>query len=190
MIFIQSNIADSDMLSVHNPLNFIVQVEHTGTPPDICTVKVKSGGIELAEFNAIPYADDFTTRDFLFIADDVIRSYMDDFEDELIGEKEIRRVTNITKDFELEFECNDEILTVEFTALHASSQLTEDVDVEEVYFNADAFYTGGEDLPVYIYISAFETDVITIGSAVTEDYALDYDDYVFQDNDGFLFKIN
>ena len=79
----QSNITeDCNLLAVHNPLSFFVDADYTSTAPNKLAVEIWDTTQKLGTFNCIPYEDvSSNVRRFLFIADELLRSYMQSYED-------------------------------------------------------------------------------------------------------------
>ncbi len=88
---IQDNKVDGwELLSVHNPLCFIAEVDYDGLTPDYIDVELKSGGDSIVKMKAISFKDSSPkSRQFIFIADSVIRGAMPDFNDEAQGSKHL-----------------------------------------------------------------------------------------------------
>ena len=129
----------------------------------------------------------------MFIADNIMRGFMDDFGDTLQTNGSIESIEEMTKIFRLEFVDETDTYSDEITivALHSSRQFGEDINMSEVYGNENNTYYGYEGKPVYMYIYNYDEDNeigITPGETGQE-YALDYDDEEFADTDDELFTI-
>jgi hypothetical protein len=192
---VQDNkVGNCDLLAVHNPLVFLIDVVYTSTVPDalFCELQDSDSNV-LNTFSAIPYEDSSTEskRTYAFIASNVLKAYMDDFEDFETDEGTLDFVENITKQFVLRFYIDSIETSIAFTAIHAARQFGELPALTEIYNNNNERYYTGKNNPVYIYIyNSDENNNISIGAPTSDDlYALDYDDVVFVDSDDSRFKI-
>lgn len=187
---IQTNVDECELLAIHNPLTFIVEAAYTGTAPEACTCLVYSNSVLLGTYKMIPYSDFLLRRRFVFVGDAIIRSFMEDFTDELITEKSLTKVKNITKNFQLVITCDAISRTVDFTALHGAVQFGEKPSLKAIEQNSHEIYIGGENSPVYIYFyNPFEGSTLTINTPFYDDAAFDFDEEIFYDNDYYSFKI-
>jgi hypothetical protein len=187
---VQKNITDSvNLLSVHNPLVFLIDVVYNTSLPEVLNVKVyDSSDVLLDTFACIPYQDILTTRRFAFIADDILRGYMGTIDDFASSEKVLEYVDGMTKGFKLVFydpavpTTKDE---VSFVAIHAASQFGEYPYLESIYINEDDTYYAAAGKPVYCYIYNDDTDnILTVGVGEVEFQRLiDYDDVALLDFD-------
>jgi hypothetical protein len=151
----QDNIeGESNFMPVHSPLVFLVDADYTGTVPDYIYCKVYHAGYLLNTFKCIPYQLVSTGKyRFMFIADSILRGYMDDYAD-FYQEEGAADVENITKEFTLIFEDPDENAaskSVTIIAMHATSQFGEAPNKENIYNNEDEIVCGAKGQPVYLY---------------------------------------
>jgi hypothetical protein len=180
-----------DLLAVHNPLVFLVDVAYTSAAPETLYVELQDElGDEIETFAAIPYSDVGSIRTFAFIADDILRSYMESYADFESPVGTLEHVPNQTKQYGLRFYIDAIEATVEFVACHAARQFGEDPAMEDIYTNDDDTYYGASGKPVYAYIyNNSTTNLITIDSPTADEYALtDYDDTILIDHDNQYFK--
>lgn len=186
----QSNTTDTcNLVSVHNPLIFLVDVAYTSSAPDVLNIGLYDETPTLLEtFVCIPYSDITGIRTFAFLANDIIKGYMGSIEDFFAPEKTIQYVDGMTKEFKLVFydpstpTTNDELTII---AMHAARQFSEAPYLESIQINEDETYFAGENMPVYVYVyNNSETNVITVGTGeLVLDKLLDYDDIIFLDFD-------
>ena len=192
-IYQSNKTAQCDLLSVHNPLIFLVDAHYTGATPEALHVDVNnSNGDTLGTYTCIPYQDvSAGVRRFAFIADGILRSFMDGFEDIEQTEKTIIEIPNLTEYFELDFfDPNNELEheAIDFYASNTSRQFGEGALQENIFNNTNMTYVSAENRPVYIYyFNSVNGAVISITDALQEYPALDYDDTFFADADDVLF---
>ena len=188
---VQNNVTElTNLLSVHNPISFLANVTYIGQAPEHITVFLSDeNNNELGTFSAIPYKDiNANTRQFIFIADKIIRSYLDDFYDYRSELNVIEFVPNITKVMNIWF-IDDYTGTYgfcKFVACHASRQFGENQNMIDIEKNQDKhtyIATVGEVVYCYYY-SAREGDGISVDT--NYEYLLDFDDTPFIDNELFL----
>jgi hypothetical protein len=179
---------DIDLLSLHNPLVFLVDVVYTASAPDTLYVELQDGDDAVLEtFSAIPYQDSAfgSTRTFAFIATDILKGYMGSIEDFAGTEKTLEYVDGITTEFTLRFYIDAVENSVSFVACHAARQFGDTPYMESIFNNDDQTYYAAENLPVYVYFYNDDAaNVVTVFSGeVTFDRLLDYDDVAFLDFD-------
>lgn len=150
---IQDNKVDScPLLSVHNPLVFIVEANYTSTAPDLLYV---NENIARKVYSCIPYSDPQAgKRQFMFIADEIIRGLMEDFDDVIIGDGENKHVNNRTLDLTLRFYDPDTPTTyveIDLTAIHATRQFGESPSINSIFENDSETYIGVVGFPCYVY---------------------------------------
>jgi hypothetical protein len=182
-----------DLLSIHNPLVFLVDVDYTAEVPDTLYVDLLDElGVLIATFAAIPYSDSASgsTRTFAFLASDILRSYMTSFDDFESPENTLEFVPNITRQFSLKFYIGAVEDSVSFVACHAARQYGESPAMEDIYNNINETYYTGAGRPVYVYFyNNNPANILTIDSPTADEYALtDSDDTVFIDQDDSYFK--
>lgn len=185
----QDNIESSvNAMAVHSPLVFLVDVTYTSSAPDFIYCEVFKEGISKLTARCIYVADiSETTRRFKFVADEILRGYMPDFDDFVQSGGSIETATNISQTFTLNFK-NDTIgtiqLPIEIEAVHAARQIGENACLVDICSNANDLYLGAENKPVYVYFYNL-ADIPPVGSS----YALDYNDDYFTDYDDNKFLI-
>ena len=191
-ITLQNTIGSCNLLSAHNPLVFLIDVEYTSSAPETLYVQLKGAtGTVLASFAAIPYDDpDANTRTFAFIASDILKAYMYNFDDTESIAETLETVPGATRQFELVFYIGAIWDSVTFVAAHASRQFGESPAMEDIYWNDDDTYYAAKGMPVYVYFYNWNTsNLITVDSETADEYALlDSDDTIFTDNDDIYFK--
>lgn len=177
---------DSDVLSIHNPIIFLIEVTYTEETPEtvpaiIFGLNIESGVYEeLGTFACMPYKDvDNTHRQFIFVANNIIKSYMSSFDDTFINENVIQYVEGMTRDFAIIFqELNMGV--VAFTALHATRQYGENQNLIDVYRNeTNNTYYAALGMPVYVYYYNYDEN-----NSVDDNSELEY----WADTDGILFE--
>lgn len=198
---VQDNtVGDSDLIAVHNPVVFKINVTYTGSAPDIVYARVfDSTPTLLGTFKCVPYVDVTTNiRQYIFIADSILRGYMEDeFEDFVQTGASLDYCDGITKEFRIDFDDYDTPLPavpVYFTAIHAARQFGDEngPNAEDIFNNDAKVYYACEEKPVYLYVyNDDEANIIGTTSSIGDDYiACDYDDEDFEDSyDGELFTI-
>jgi hypothetical protein len=186
----QSNLTDRiNLLSVHNPLVFLVDVAYTSSAPDLLNVGLYDGdGTLLDTFACIPYSDTTGVRQFAFIASDILKGYMGSIDDFKILEKVLEYCEGITSEFSLKFYdplTPETHIDLPFVAMHAARQYGDTPYLESIQLNEDETYYCGAGMPVYLYIyNDSESNVITVGSGeLTFEKLLDYDNIAFLDFD-------
>ena len=189
----QSNITeDCNLLAVHNPLSFFIDADYTSTAPNKLAVEIWDTTQKLGTFNCIPYEDvSSNVRRFLFIADELLRSYMQSYEDYFSVVDVCEHVSNATFEFTLKFIDGEISTEVSFVACHASRQIGQDALMTDVADNSDELFIGAFGMPVYAYFYNDDPNaVITVGQQVTEEViAVDDDEAYFTDEDGAIFTI-
>jgi len=162
---VQDNKVDScPLLSVHNPLVFIVEVNYTSTAPNTLYV---SESVNSGIYSCIPYSDPQAgKRQFMFIADEIIRGLMGDFDDIVqAGTTNIFRA-NKTLEITLTFyDPANEATNVQiaFIAMDAARQFGENPSINEHYENDDESYVGIVGFPCYCYFFNDNTaNVLTV----------------------------
>lgn len=174
-----NKIGDSDLLAVHSPLIFLIDVTYTGLIPDILYCDIYNEDSELlGSFKCIPYKDLLPEiRQFMFIADGFLRGYMEGFDDFVQTEYSLVYVEDITKIFELKFRdpdagIPDEAIT--FTAIHAIKQFGESPNLLEIYNNDSDLYIAAKNKPCYIYFyNNDENNIISVGAGYQVKFIID-----------------
>lgn len=191
---IQDNKVDSwELLSVHNPLVFIAEVDYDGTTPDTISVRLESESVVIFEGNAITFKDSAPkTRQFVFMADTFIRGAMPDYEDEVQGAGTLIPIQNITKPFTITFTYENIIASTSFVACNASSQFGDEFGACLKDINLPKIYTAGEGGVVYLYMYNWdENNVISMDTNLVVAYAENSngDDFTNANGDKFLIVI-
>ena len=169
---IQDNKIDGcQLLSVHNPLCFIVEVDYTSTAPDELYVDLTG---ESLTFSCLLESDvQAGKRRFMFIADEIVRGLMDGLDDEVQGDSTNVVRYEITKDFSLLFRdptvsigslvTDVNKVALDFTAVRASRQFGESPSLNALFENDDEDYIGVKDFPCYVYFyNDNASNVITV----------------------------
>lgn len=188
---VQSNVTnDSNLMSVHSPLVFIVNATFTGSPPELLYCSVFNSDAEvLGLFKCIPYQDILSTiRQFIFVADSILRGFMEDFNDFVQSSGSIEYCDGITKEFTLKFwEPMYFDVELDIVALHCVRQFGDDPNAENIFENEAQTYIGIENKPVYLYFYNDDTsNIISTDPGLPESILLDYDDVEFADLDDEL----
>lgn len=182
-----------DLISIHNPLVFLVDVTYDGTAPEVLSVDVMDVDDNVLDtFNAIPYSDDDVSsiRTFAFIANDILKAFMDNFDDFNSYAYVLEFVENITKQFTIRFYIGEVEVSTSIVACHAARQFGDKPAMESIYSNANETYYGAKGMPVYVYFYNPDADnTLTIDSETSDELTLlDYDDAVLVDSDDTYFK--
>lgn len=150
-----NKVGDSDLLAVHSPLSFLVDVTYSGAIPDILYCDIYHELELLSTFKCIPYQDLLPNeRRFIFIADSIIRGYMGEFDDFIQTENSLVSVPDITKIFELKFRDPDAGVADEsvlFTAIQAAKEFGESPNLTEIFNNDSDVYIAAKDKVCYVY---------------------------------------
>jgi hypothetical protein len=180
-----------DLLSVHNPLSFIVDAVWTGTAPVECKCNIYDNeNALLGTFFCIPYKDVLNTRQFIFIADGIFKAYMDSFDDITSPEKVVHDIPQMTKFFKLVFETEGVQTETSFVGAHAVQQFGQTPQMENVYNNAPMRFIGCQDKPIYIYFyNTIDGAGVSVNDPFAEKFAADDDLRLFIDEDNTLFLI-
>ena len=191
---IQDNKVDGwELLSVHNPLVFIAEVDYDSTTPDTISVRLESESVIIFEGNAITFKDSAPkTRQFVFMADTFIRGAMPDYEDEVQGANTLIPIQNITKPFTITFTYENITASTSFVACNASSQFGDEFGACLKDINLPKTYTAGEGGVVYLYMYNWdENNVILMDTDLTVAYAENSngDDFTNSNGDKFLIVI-
>jgi len=158
-IYQENNIGSINLMAVHSPLIYLIDATFTGDAPDFIYCEVYDGTVStgelLGEFRCIPYKDiSSTKRRFLFIADSILRGYMDSFEDFEQTNDTLVYVENIVKRFTLNFADPDENATAvesSIQGMNGVSQFGESPCKEDIYNNEDEMVVAVIGKPCYIY---------------------------------------
>ena len=185
----QDNIYDnSKLLPIHSPLIFLVDVDYTGAAPtevfvDLTTI---TEGL-IGSYRCVPFKDLLSTvRQFAFVANDIIKGFMDDYDDIFQLNESFIPIPEITKTINLKFYDPDTPATSDentFTFIHGAAQFGETPNLTAIHNNEnDTYYCALNDI-VYVYFyNDNEGNTITIGDGnLTVDFAQDFDDEIFTD---------
>jgi uncharacterized protein (TIGR02145 family) len=161
---------DSDLLPIHSPLIFIVDVVYTGTAPDTLKVGIYEDSALIETYKCIPYVDlTSTLRQFMFIADEPIRCLMGGFDDFLQVTDTLEYVEDITKVLTLRFYDPSTPATYdEMTAtfIHGVAQFGERPNLYNVFENVSDIYYGLGNAFTYIYFYLKTlNDIVSINEA-------------------------
>jgi hypothetical protein len=194
IIITQDNKQDNvDLLSIHSPLVFIVDVEYSLTKPDQLNVEVlDSDSVSLATFRAIEYSEANSVITYIFKANDVLDSFMGDVEDFESSLNVLDYVDGITKGFTLRFYIDAVEVETSFVAIHSASQFGDYSANEAIYNNENLCFYGIIGEPVYVYFyNSNDGSNLAIGEPIGEnDYYFDYDDEAFLDYDDYTLRGN
>ena len=192
-----NKVGSSDLLPVHSPLVFIVNVAYQGISPTVIYTDVEVDGLVVETFKMIPYKDPLETlRQFCFVANDVIKGLMDAFDDTFQPMESLVHVPEITKRCKLTFYEPDKKSTMfaetTVTFAHGAVQFGEAPNLRDVYRSETNTYLGAVGQIVYVYFyNEDEANELTIGAPqITQAVAVDYDDTPFADYDDVKFIID
>lgn len=185
----QDNIIGSvNVMAVHSPLVFLVDVDYTGQAPDFIYCEILRDGATELTVRCVYESDiSATSRRFRFIADEILRAYMPALEDqEQSGGSVI--VADISQVFTINFKSDLSgtiQLPIVIEACNAARQIGSSACMTDSCENANELYIGYTGKPVYVYFYNLED-----APPVDSSYALDYDDAYFTDYDGSRFTIS
>jgi len=178
-----------DLLAINNPLSFIVEATYTGITPDYIPVDLYFDGEIIASFKALSYKDSAPlTRQFVFLADEIIRGYMDDLNDFAQASGTMQPLENITKEFQVVFTYQNQSVSITFVACNGVRQFGDEFGACMVDVNNNKTYTAGENGTVYLYFyNDNENNVITVDGITFEtNYIIDYNGDRFTDSNSDL----
>lgn len=195
-VYQDNKVGNSNLLPVHSPLVFLVDVQYSGAAPnELYAILKDDNSVTLATFNCIPYQDILATvRRFAFVANDLIRGYMDGFDDQVTTAFSLTHIDDITKEFNLIFEAVGEDVSSEninFVAIHGANQFGMNPNKEDIYNNEPSEYIGVTNKPVYVYFYNNNiNNVISLQQGgLTDVYALDYNSDYFTDSSGNRYTV-
>ena len=188
---------DSDLMPVHSTLVFLVDVTYSGSIPEYIYCDVYNEDSELlGTFKCIPNRDKtLTKREFAFVADEVLRGFMNSYDDFVQSDYSFVSVPDITKFFTLTFRDPGAIassVSQEIMAVHGAAQFGSNPNLDTVYNNeTDTYYTA-EGQPIYIYFYNNDaTNTVTVeDQSLQTVYAVDYLVENYADASGNLYTIN
>lgn len=186
---VQDNISgDCNLLAVHSPITFIIDVEYSGDLPELFVDIMDLTEEVLATFRCIFYKDlSSTVREFLFIAstgkESVLRGYMTEYDDFVQTAGTIERVINNIFDFILRFRDEGETIyeDIQIVAFHAARQFGQTPALTNIYDNDSDTYITGQNKPVYIYFYNPYEDVTAEITDGTNTYDLGSDTEIFEE---------
>ena len=182
-----------ELLSVHNPLVFICELDYSGITPSYVDVKLSSGDDVLFEGKAITYKDSAPmTRQYIFVADAFIRANMLEFDDVAQASDTLIFIENITKEFTITFSYDNTIDSVNFVACTAASQFGDINGACMIDVNEPKTYTAGQNGVVYLYLYNWdENNYVSMSSVINYAYAQNsnLDDFTNNNGDKFLISI-
>jgi hypothetical protein len=194
----QDNIVNgSNLMPIHSPLIFLADVTYSGLTPDILLIDViDENSVVLDTFRAIPYKDLLLNcRQFMFIADKVLRGYMDEFDDIVQTANSLIHVAAITKQFTIKFYDPDVPATedsIDIVACHGVAQFSENPNLDKIFNNDSEVISGAALMPVYAYFYNDDiTNVLDVNGVALEVFdAVDYNGDKFVDFNTDQFIIN
>lgn len=171
----QDNVSGAvNIMAVHSPLVFLIDVTYTGAAPTLlCDVTIDGVNpiSEDATFQCVFHSDQSpTVRRFMFRADSLLRGFMEDFEDFVQTAEAVSEVYKTKQDFTLVFYDSLEAASdsLDIIAFAARRQFGQTPAITEIYNNQDALYIAGKDKPVYVYFfNTVAGDDITITDGTT-----------------------
>lgn len=186
-IYQSNTLPGCNLISLHNPVVFLVDATYSGEVPDTLTVDLKHGADVLDTFNCLPFKDiSGNKRRFAFVADQIIRGEMGAFDDFQSVPKSLEIVPDITKQFTAHFYAGEISSDVDFVACHAARQYGDSQAMEGIVNNTEGtVYLGAAGMPIYVYFyNDNASNVITVGTGELQILRLvDYDDVALLDFD-------
>ena len=168
-IYQDNKIGDSNLMAVHSPLVFLIDANYSTTDPYFIYCKLYDGETLLNTFRCIPYKDLTTTkRRFMFIADSILRGYMEGYDDFVQSSSSLAFVEDITKEFTLVFSDPDgdaDDVSLDIVAMHGVSQFGENQNKVDIFSNESEIIIAANNKPCYVY---FYNDDITNEISVDE----------------------
>jgi len=194
---IQNNkVGDSNLLPIHSPLSFLIDVEYSGEYPTELYVDIISNSNVIGNYKAIPFKDVLgNVRRFIFVATDVLKGIMADFDDTFQVLNSLVPLENITRLITIKFydpENDSMVDEAEVNLIHGVSQFGEEPNLVDVFNNIPSTYYGAEGSFVYVYFYNDDiNNIITVNNPnVLTDFAQDFDDEIFTDYDDTNFRID
>jgi hypothetical protein len=173
-VFQDNIVASVNLMAVHSPLVFLIDVTYTGAAPTLYCDITLDGGDPIttdATFQCVYLLDiSPTVRRFMFRADSLLRGFMEDFEDFVQTAESVAIVLKTQQAFILVFRDNPLTYsdTVSLIAFAAKRQFGQTPAISEIYNNADVLYVAGYKKPIYIYFfNTVAAGVITITDGTT-----------------------
>jgi len=141
------------LMSIHNPLVFIVKATYTSTAPDVIYAKINS-----VVYNCIYYSDESATeRLFYFIADEILRSNLGHLTDRAQTADTILHIDDLSKDITITFSASATVDTVSdsvvISVVNASNDFesVNGVVMVDEFNNVAKTYITAKDQKVYLY---------------------------------------
>lgn len=192
-----NKVGNSDLLPVHSPLVFIVNVAYDGISPTVIYTDVEVDGLVVETFKMIPYKDPLETlRQFCFVSNDVIKGLMDPFDDTFQTMESLVHIPEITKRCKLTFYEPENKATMfaetTVTFAHGAVQFGDEPNLRAIYQSDTNTYLGAVGEIVYVYFyNEDPANELTIGAPqIMQAVAVDYDDTPFADYDYVKFIID
>jgi len=180
MTITQDNkVGDSNLLPIHNPLVFLIEVEYVGADVNYIYCDVKDeDDILLATFKCIPYTDlSSTRRVFMFKADGILKGYMNDFDDIAQTVNSLIPVPDITKEFTLLFRDPEAVaddVSTTIIACRGSRQFGQNPNLTDQYNNEAENVYGEKDKECYVYFYNDDpSNIISVGSGYQVTFNID-----------------
>lgn len=193
-IYQDNTVGDSNLMPIHSPLIFLVDVTFSSTAPELIYVDIIKDTVIQDTYQLIPWKDRSSTqRVFAFIANEPIKSLMGNFDDTLQLLESFEPVPDITYNCTLDFYDPDTNLndTLDCVFVHGMNQFGEHPNLHEQYNNESETYYAAKDGIIYLYV--FNNDItndITVNEpTLTEVIALNFDDDTFVNYDDTEFSI-
>jgi len=190
-----------DHLTVHNDVNIFINVTYSGaSAPDVINMKIygkNSGGYYLdllADTYPLVYDDVLNVRTFVLNGGEILKTFMDSFNDTLSPERVLDYLPNMTK--EIKFVIESESISIDVYALlrNAVTQIHDEIIMTED-FDQQICFTSGDDEPVYLYFfNDNDANEIVIEDpdkpAIEDTVAFTHDDLIYWAHDGYYYRIN
>lgn len=202
-IYQDNTVGDSNLIPIHSPAIFLVDVSFTGTAPTQILVDIIDENATILDTASLIVFGDRSAilRTFAFIASgdgnssgSIIRSLMGSFDDVLQLSDVLEYVEDITLNLTLKFYDPDDHAVydeVNVTFIHGVAQFGNYPNLSEIFTNQDNVYYASENGYVYLYFynSDITNDLSILEPSFNEVIALDFDDTEFSDYDDNLFSI-
>lgn len=146
-----NTVGSVDLLAINSPLVFIVKETHTGTPSDYLDVTIGTD-----TYRGVFYEDlNSTERLFIFVADEILRSYFDTITDPSQTSGTIEEIGDITGDYTIQFddEAGDSSASVTIIACLAARDFEDQYGAAlvDLYNNDSNFYMAQKGEKFYLY---------------------------------------
>lgn len=149
-------VSGANLLSIHNPVTFIVNANYSGDTPDELNCEIREiDDTVLETYRCIPYRDiTLNQRQFIFKSSKAIKALMDDFDDFSQLNDTLEYVEGLTRNLKLRFVSPASSLIYTEIILdfcHAARQYSESVNLIELYNNSADTYYSPSNKPCYVY---------------------------------------